>query len=386
MSNARPAWVTQEITEKMLRGALEVERTGEGLLPQRLPGWVRQRGADAGVLLAASQPSGVRVALRTSASAIELDARRTTVAYTGAPSRPDGVYELLVDGRPVAHASVGGGNVVEIDMATGQRTEVPGEPGTAVFTGLGEGDKTVEIWLPHTETTELLGLRADAPVHPAAEPGLRRWVHHGSSISHGSNAAGPASTWPALAARRGGVELTNLGFSGSALLDPFTARAIRDAPAEVISLKIGINLVGGDLMRMRAFVPAVHGFLDTIREGHPEVPLLVISPIHCDIHERTPGPSAPDLTGGQVRFVATGDPAEISSGKIALETVRQALAGVVAERDDAQLHYLDGRELYGPGDAVELPLPDALHPDAATHRLMGERFAEHAFTPGGVFA
>lgn len=67
------------------------------------------------------------------------------------------------------------------------------------------------------------------------------------------------------------------------------------------------------------------------------------------------------------------------SGKDALV----ALAGVY--RDYARLHYLDGRELYGPADAVTLPLPDALHPDAATHHLIGERFADRVFGPGGAF-
>ena len=44
--------------------------------------------------------------------------------------------------------------------------------------------------------------------------------------------------------------------------------------------------------------------------------------------------------------------------------------------DDPNLHYLDGRELYGEADFAELPLPDQLHPDAATHRRIGERFAQ----------
>ena len=91
------------------------------------------------------------------------------------------------------------------------------------------------------------------------------------------------------------MELINLGLGGSALLDPFTARAMRDTPADLVSVKIGINIVNIDLMRLRAFGPAVHGFLDTIRDGHPHAPLLVVSPILCPIHEDTPGPSAPDL-------------------------------------------------------------------------------------------
>ncbi len=121
------------------------------------------------------------------------------------------------------------------------------------------------------------------------------WLHHGSSISQGSDAESPTTTWPALAASLGGVELVNLGFGGSALLDPFVARTMRDLPADLVSVKLGINVVNQDLMRLRAFGPAVHGYLDTIRDGHPDTPLLVVSPVLCPIHEDTPGPSAPGL-------------------------------------------------------------------------------------------
>ena len=54
--------------------------------------------------------------------------------------------------------------------------------------------------------------------------------------------------------------------------------------------------------------------------------------------------------------------------------------------EDPNLNYLDGRELYGESDHAELPLPDQLHPDAATHLRIGERFASLAFAPGGAFA
>lgn len=46
---------------------------------------------------------------------------------------------------------------------------------------------------------------------------------------------------------------------------------------------------------------------------------------------------------------------------------------------------MDGRDLYGEADAVELPMPDDLHPDAAAHRRIGERFAKLAFAPSGLF-
>jgi hypothetical protein len=35
---------------------------------------------------------------------------------------------------------------------------------------------------------------------------------------------------------------------------------------------------------------------------------------------------------------------------------------------------------------LPVPLPDRLHPDAATHRRVGERFAALAFGTGGPFA
>ncbi|MEU5542755.1 GDSL-type esterase/lipase family protein [Streptomyces sioyaensis] len=384
-------WLTTPLTADLLRGALELERTEHGLLPHRLPARARAQCADGLLAMAEAQPSGVRLVFRTRATAVELDTLRTKVAYQGAPPRPDGLYDLLVDGCLAGQASVTGGNVLMVDLTTGSAETRPGPVGTIRFTGLPDRVKDVEIWLPYNETTELVALRTDAPVEAMPHGGRKVWLHHGSSISHGSNAASPTTIWPALAASLGGVELINLGLGGSALLDPFTARALRDTPADLISVKIGINLVNADLMRLRAFTPAVHGFLDTIRDGHPDTPLLVVSPLHCPLHEDTPGPCMPDfstLSAGTLQFTAMGDPAERAAGKLTLGVIRTELARLVQQRaaDDPHLHYLDGRALYGEADFAELPLPDQLHPDAATHRRLGARFAELAFGTGGPFA
>lgn len=379
------------LSDDLVRGAVELERTADGLRPHRLPAWARRQYPDPQLLMAEAQPSGVRLALRTRATVLELTTRPTKLAYLGAPARPDGVYELVVDGERTADGVVRAGDVLAIDLQTGGREVRPGAPGTVTFAGLPDRDKTVEIWLPHNELTELVGLRADAAVAAAPTQGRPVWLHHGSSISHGSNAATPTGTWPAVAAAAGGVELVNLGFGGGMLLDPLAARTMRDLPADLISVKIGINVVNSDAMRLRAFVPAVHGFLDTIRDGHPDTPLLVVSPILCPIHERTPGPGAVDpasLGTGTVRFLATGDPAEVPAGRLTLEVIRAELARAVEQRrsDDPHLAYLDGRELYGPADESERPLLDALHPDAETHRQMGARFARLALTGDGPLA
>ncbi|GJF23046.1 GDSL-type esterase/lipase family protein [Streptomyces flaveolus] len=382
-------WVTTPVTADLLRGFLDVEPTAHGLLPHRLPARARRQIPDDQLAVAEAQPSGVRLVFRTRATTVELVTLPTKRVYRGLPAPADGVYDLLVDGRLAAQATVAGGNVrTVVDMVTQRAELTEGPPGTARFTDLPARDKDVEIWLPHTEITELITLRTDAPVEAVPDRGRRVWLHHGSSISHGSNAAHPTAIWPALAASRGQVELVNLGFGGSALLDPFTARAMRDTPADLISLKVGINIVNADVMRLRAFTPAVHGFLDTVREGHPTTPLLVVSPILCPVQEDTPGPLAPDFDGGTVRFKATGDPAERAAGRLTLNVIRDALARIVEQRaaDDAHLHYLDGRDLYGEKDYAQFPLPDEVHPDPAGHRRIGENFARLVFADGGPFA
>ncbi|WP_371503053.1 GDSL-type esterase/lipase family protein [Kitasatospora sp. NBC_00374] len=380
--------ITTPITADFLRGHLDVEKTAHGLLPHRLPAWARRQIPDDLLAVAEAQPSGVRLAFRTSATTIDLDALPTKRVYLGFPPPPDGVYDLLVDGRLTAQSTVEGGNLRTItDIQTQTAEFTAGPAGTAHFTDLPAGEKNIEIWLPHTEITEVIALHTNAPVEPAPDNGRRVWLHHGSSISHGSNAVFPSTIWPALAASTGGVELINLGFGGSALVDPFTARAMRDTPADLISVKLGINVVNSDTMRLRAFAPAIHGFLDTIREGHPTTRLLLVSPVLCPTHENTPGPLMPDLSSGTLKFKATGDPAETAAGRLTLTIVRDVLADIVKQRsaEDPNLHYLDGRDLYGESDHEEFPLPDAIHPSPEGHQRIGENFAKLVFANDGPF-
>lgn len=381
-----PTLTSVPLTTAIVRGVAELEPTDRGVRVHRLPAWARAQCTDPQLAMVEAQPSGVRVAFRTTATVVELEVLRSRTTYAGIPPRPDGVIELAVDGEVVAQTTTSGGTTVTIDMTTGAPSVDDGPTVTARFDGLSSDAKDVEIWLPHSETLELVDLRTDAPVE---DPSHDRpvWVHHGSSISHGSNATRPTGIWPVVAARLADLDLMNLGFGGSALLDPFVARTIRDTPADLISLKLGINVVNLDLVRRRAFGPAVHGYLDTIRDGHPTTPLLVVSPVWCEIHEQTPGPGAFDLTAlaeGRMAFTATGDPAEATAaptGRLTLTVVREELERIVRERQaqDPNLHYLDGRELYSETDAVEHPLPDNLHPDAETHQTMGERFARVGF-------
>ena len=292
-------------------------------------------------------------------------------------------FDLVVDGELHAQVATTEGHVLHLDSRDPSAvTFSEGAPTTIRFEDLPAGAKTIELWLPQASTMELRGLRVDegASVDPAPRTG-RRWVHHGSSISHCMEASSPTRTWPVVAASIGGVDVVNLGFGGECMLDPFVARTIRDLPADVISLKVGINLVNGDTMRDRTFGPALHGFLDTIREGHPTTPLLLVSPILCPPAENRPGPTVPGPDGRTTTVEGLED---LRVTCLTLTKVRAAIASIVATRrelGDTDLHHLDGLDLFGPDDVDDLP--DDLHPNAAGYVRMGERFAAFAFGPDG---
>jgi hypothetical protein len=84
-------------------------------------------------------------------------------------------------------------------------------------------------------------------------------------------------------------------------------------------------------MRPRTFGPSVHGFLDTVRDGHPRTPLLLISPITCPNAECQPGPTPSFWEDGVLCFRAVGEPA---ADALTLTMVREILANVVERRSD----------------------------------------------------
>ncbi len=240
-----------------------------------------------------------------------------------------------------------------------------------------------ELWLPQSASTELRELRvADGSRVEPPTTARPRWAHYGSSISHCIEADGPTDAWPAIAARNAGVDLVSFAFAGQCQLDQFVARSIRDEAPHLVSMEVGINVVNADTLDVRTFAPALHGFLDTLRERLPDVPILVVSPIVCPMVEDHPGPTVPDDHGG-FRII-TDAPPELRATSLTLRQIRRIVTDVVdgrRDRGDANLHALSGLELFGEADAPGLP--DGLHPRADGYRLMAERFGALAFAPGG---
>ena len=362
-------------------GAAEVEVVDGGVRPHRLA-LAHAHGFPVETAFVEAMTSGVRMVFDT--DAVEITVACTPMRLSLAGDMRPATFELLVDGRRVSSAVADFGHVVEVDLADESTELTVGGRGDVVLVAEADDVRTVTIWLPHAAGVEIhsISVPDGAVVLPSPVDTRPRWVHHGSSISHCMEAEGPSRTWPAIAAALTGHQLTNIGLAGQCHVDQFAARTIRELPADRISVKFGINVVNGDTMRARAFSSAVHGFLDTVRDGHPDTPILVISPIICPAAESGPGPTVL----GEDGKISVPDPDALSApgmlnaGRLSVGRIRELLAEIVEQRravGDDTLHYLDGRKLFGPADVVDLP--DGLHPNGVGYARMGERFAAYPF-------
>lgn len=313
-------------------GAVSLERGPGWVRPWRLPHRDLALYPPDPLRDRAAMPAGVRIAFVTDATSIggrvETDAETSPI-------------DFCLDGALVATAELA-------------------ERDSFRFGDLPSGEKQVELWLPQHGGFRLRGLALDGGDRLA--PGVPRgprWIAYGSSITQCRLAASPTQTWPAIVARALDLDLLCLGFGGQCHLEPMLARLIRDQPADYVSLCLGINVYGAASLGPRTFGPAIIGFVQIVREKHPDVPLAVVSPIYSPPRESTP--NAVGLTLAAMRD-------EVAA---AVETLRA--------HGDRRITYVDGLRVFGP-ELAHL-LPDELHPNAEGYRRMGENYLREVARP-----
>ncbi len=306
------------------QGAVSLQETEAGIMPWRTPHSSHVLFPEP-LLERSAMPAGVRISFRSNT---------TRVSGNIAPQKESGILDLCCDGEVVA----------SLDLA---------EKDAFAFENLPDGEKLIELWLPQFGRFQLRSLEIDdgATLDAFTDP-RPRWITYGSSITQCRTAASPTQTWPAIVAREHGLNLTGLGYGGQCHLDAMVARMIRDLPADYISMCLGINIQGASSLGPRAFRPAIIGAVQIVREKHPDIPIVLMSPICCPPREENP-----NTVGFHLKRMRE----EVQAAAEALQT-----------HGDQNVHYVDGLRVFG-ADYVHL-LPDDLHPDAEGYRVMGKNF------------
>lgn len=321
---------TIPITPEFIQGAITIE-SGDGYVRPWRTNYQQKElypSIDDNLVNQMSKPVGVRVRFVTSSTLLTLSVLPDEVAR---------MFDLVI----------GSERIDTLSLVAGETTLTIGDlPG--------DDETPVEVWLPYRGPVSLATIDGDG-VRPLADP-RPKWLTYGSSITQGGGTAhSPSRTWPATAARACDLNLTCMGFGGQCHLDSMIARLIRDREVDLLTLKLGINVMGAASLSPRTFRGAVIGFTQIIREKHPTIPIGIISPIISPPREATPN--------------AVG---------FTLEMMRDELIDVVDRirqvTGDEKIYYFNGLELFGE-KLVDDYLPDNLHPNGDGCEILGNNAA-----------
>jgi len=202
-----------------------------------------------------------------------------------------------------------------------------------------EADDRTVVYLPAQAGVRVVSIEGD--VEPA--PAQPRWLAYGDSITEGWVTSTPAQAWPAVAGREHGLDVVNMGYAGAARGEIASAEHVAELPADVITVAHGTNCWTRTPHTAAMVAEGLRAFLDVVRQGHPDTPVVVVSPIVRPDAETTPN-----------RLGAT------------LQDLRRAIEDVAAERTDVDL--VPGADLVRPDQ-----LPDGIHPGDEGHAAIAAR-------------
>lgn len=276
----------------------------------------------------AKVPAGVRLEFSGDAEAVEVDYHTSQEPFGYLGGGEGGEFTLWRDGEMVASepALVGEGTV-----------RLPGT----------DGAERAIVHLPERMLPTVLAIRSVGSGSIAPAAAQPRWVAYGDSITEGWTVSTPGLSWPMVVARRYGLDAVNMGYSGSARGEIPSAEEIADLDAEVITIAHGTNCWTRIPFSTGMFSEGLTAFLDIVRQGHSDTPIVAISPI-----TRPDAESTPNRLG------------------VSLTDLRAVFETVVRDRitaGDTHLTLVEGFPIVDPS-----LLDDGIHPGDAGHQAMAD--------------
>ena len=277
----------------------------------------------------ARKTSGIRVRFKTNSSSIHFaltGLQPASFSYPGLSETASSGADLYVDSR--YWKTITASNVRDVIDISGP--------------GIKRSFRNITFYFPlySTASLKVIGVDRGSKVSPLPDY-ARSIVFYGTSITQGADADRPAHTYPALLAKRLGVDFFNFGFSGNGRGDTEVARALSRLDADVYVLKYGRQAddsrgVKGNLI----------AFCKKLKLENPDTNIVIVSPIY--------------------------DAAE-NWGGLDLRNRREAFRAGYLEltRRYTGISFVDGLTLLGPEDGDALS--DGTHPNAQGHFLIADR-------------
>ena len=209
---------------------------------------------------AAVVPVGVRLEIIGDAEAVDIAYRTTTgnLGYRG-------------DGAGITFSVWRAGHQVCEEEA------VLGDGMIRLPLGAASEDRPATIYLPEGMQPLIQSLTpVNGSIYPA--PPQPKWIAYGDSVTQGWIASSPAQAWPAIAARKAGLDLVNMGYAGAARGEIVSAEHVAELPADVVTISYGANSWTRIPHNTGMVIEGLRAFLDVVRLGHPTIPIVVMSP------------------------------------------------------------------------------------------------------------
>ena len=278
------------------------------------------------VWAAARLPVGVRLELVGNAKTIRVwyETSRASLGYRGESAGCAFV------------AYRAGQRVAMVDALMGE--------GMAELLMSGRPDLPVTVYLPEGMAPLVTGVAGveDTMVPAPLQP---RWLAYGDAVTQGWLASAPAMAWPAVAGRKLGLDVCNLGYAGTARGETTSALMLAEIPAEVVSIAFGLNNWSRVPHTKTLMAEEVRCFLSVVRKGHPETPIVVVSPT--------------------VRPDAENEPNRVGATLAELRTAMEQTVRTCIDEGDERLFLVEGLAVVDPDD-----LEDGIYPGDEGHRRL----------------